>query len=116
MRKVSNLTSPAARRKSRVRGRITGTASKPRLSVYRTNKHIFVQAIDDTTGKTLVGLSDSKITKGTKTQRAEEVAAQVAAQLSKQNIKQVAFDRGSFRYHGRVKAVAESLRQNNINV
>lgn len=104
------------RRTNRVRAKLFGTAQRPRLSVHRSNKHIFVQAINDDAGVTLAAASDIKLKSGTKTQRAQEVAKFAAAALKKAGIKQVVFDRGSFRYHGRVQAVADVLRTEGIEL
>ncbi len=99
-----------------------GTAERPRLSIHKTNKRTYLQAIDDKQGVTIVSASDlvAKTSKtkvvGTKTERAVAVANQVATALAKKGIKAALFDRGSFRYHGRVKAVAEALRAAGVEV
>ena len=98
------------RRATRVRARIEGTAEKPRLSVFRSNTHISVQAIDDTTGVTLCSTHDMNIKKGTKTERAEEVGTTIAKTMIEKGILSCVFDRGGYLYHGRVKALAESAR------
>lgn len=100
-----------SRRASRVRHSlvsIRGTA-KARLSVYRSNAHIWSQIIDDQNHRTLASASDLKL-KGTKTERAQSVGTQVAKAAISAGIKTVVFDRGSYRYHGRVKALAEAAR------
>jgi large subunit ribosomal protein L18 len=104
------------RRAKRIRAKISGTAERPRLSVHRSNQHISLQAINDVAGVTLAAGSDLKLKAGTKTERAQKVAEQTAADLKKAGITKVVFDRGSFRYHGRIKAVAETLRQAGIEV
>lgn len=104
------------RRTNRVRAKLFGTAARPRLSVHRSNKHIFVQAINDETGVTMAAASDIKLTTGTKTERAQEVAKSAAGALKKAGITKVVFDRGSFRYHGRVQAVADILRTEGIQL
>lgn len=105
-------------RHKRVRAKIFGTASVPRLSVFRSNRHIFVQAIDDQAQKTLFS---SKVTpaakskmKGTKTDQAAAIGKLLAGKLTEAGIKQIVFDRGGYQYHGRVKALAESLRKGGI--
>lgn len=99
------------RRQLRIRAKISGTASRPRLSVYRSNANIYAQLIDDVNGKTLCEASDLKITdKLTKSQRAEKVGADVAAKAQSLNITEIVFDRGGFAYHGRVKALADAAR------
>ncbi len=104
------------RRAKRIRAKIFGTAQRPRLSVHRTNQHIALQAINDESGVTLAAGSDLKLKTGTKTERAQQVAEQAAVDLQKVGVTKVVFDRGSFRYHGRIKAVAETLRQAGIEV
>ena len=103
------------RRKNRVRAKISGTASTPRLSVFRSNTHIYAQLIDDTAGKTLCSSSDLKITNGgTKTEIATQVGTDIAAKIKALNIETIVFDRGGFQYHGRVKALAEAVRAGGI--
>jgi len=104
------------RRVARVRARFSGTAARPRLAVERTLKHIRVQAIDDAAGKTLVSAGDHEIkskTKG-KIALAAEVGKLVAEKALKAGIKTVVFDRRSYRYHGRVKAVADGAREGGL--
>jgi large subunit ribosomal protein L18 len=97
----------------RLRQKIRGTAQRPRMSVCFTGKHIYVQLIDDVQGKTLIAVSTAADTKGTKSNLAgaKKVGA-LAAQKAKDNkIAEVVFDRGGFRYHGRVKALADAARE-----
>jgi large subunit ribosomal protein L18 len=118
MHKINHNLSLATKRKLRVRRHMTGTAERPRVSVERSNHYTSVQVIDDVAGKTLTAVSDmgnKKIT-GTKTERAVETTKVLAEQLKKLKINKVMFDRGAFRYHGRVKAVAETLRQQGIEL
>jgi len=98
------------RLKSKIRAKIVGTEARPRLTVFRSNKFIYAQVINDKVGKTLAEASDVKITKGTKTERAKEVGRAIAANAMKAKIKQVVFDRNGFRYTGRVKLVADEAR------
>lgn len=99
------------RRKNKIRAKISGTASIPRLSIFRSNSNIYAQVIDDTTGKTLVASSDLKMKKeGTKTDMAKKVWEDIAKKSKDQKITSVVFDRGWFVYHGRVKALADSAR------
>ena len=100
------------RRKARVRSQITGTSARPRHSIFRTTTHIYAQLIDDEAGKTLCSASDLKISeKATKTELAKLVGTQIAQVAQEQKIKSVVFDRGGFRYHGRVKALADAARE-----
>lgn len=105
------------RRHARVRAKVEGTASTPRLCVFRSPRHIYAQVIDDTQGHTLVSASTLEADiKGTangqaKTAKSELVGSLVAKRALDKGIKQVAFDRGGYKYHGRVKALAEAARQ-----
>jgi large subunit ribosomal protein L18 len=99
------------RRATRVRARIEGTATKPRLSVFRSNTYISVQAIDDIAGKTLCSVNDMSIKKGTKIERAQEVGSSIAKVMLEKGITTCIFDRGGYLYHGRVKALADSARE-----
>jgi large subunit ribosomal protein L18 len=104
------------RRVARVRARFDGTAKRPRLAVERTLKHVRVQVINDEAGKTLVSAGDHEIkskTKG-KVELAAEVGKLVAEKALKAGIKTVVFDRRSYRYHGRVKAVADGAREGGL--
>src|SRR3989344_1734514 len=97
-------------RHARVRAKVSGESSRPRLSVFRSNKHIYAALIDDITGHTLLAISDKKLTAGVKKTKTEEAFAtggSLAAKALKKNIKKVVFDRGGYLYHGRVKALAE---------
>jgi len=102
-------------RKARIRSKMEGTASKPRVSVTRSNRFIYMQAIDDVAGKTIFGLRDTA-QKATKTERAIATAKEFAARLQKENIVEVIFDRGPYRYHGRIRAIADALREVGIKV
>ncbi|MFA6254003.1 MAG: 50S ribosomal protein L18 [Candidatus Paceibacterota bacterium] len=105
------------RRHMRVRASLTGTALRPRLSVFRSNKHIIAQLIDDETGKTLVSAADQEV-KGIKNKKgdfvkikqSEEVGQLLADKAKAKKIVKAVFDRGGYRYTGRVKAVADGAR------
>ncbi len=99
-------------RRARVRSRISGTEVRPRLAVFRSNSAISVQLIDDTNGKTLASASSASIkSKATKTEKALEVGKLIAQSAMAKNITEVVFDRGGNKYHGRVKALADSARE-----
>ncbi len=121
MKKTKTPRAARLRRHARVRQRITGTPERPRLAVFRSLTHIYAQIIDDTAGRTLVSAADveagvRKATdKKTKTQVAELVGAAIAKKAKEKGITQVVFDRGGFRYHGRVKALAEAARKGGLN-
>ncbi len=101
-----------ARRAHRTRARVRGTAERPRLSVFRSLKHISAQIINDEIGRTLCSASDLKMeNKGLKpVEIATKVGAEVGEKAKAAGIKAVVFDRGGYRFHGRVKAVAEAAR------
>ena len=102
-------------RKNRIRAKISGTTERPRISVFRSNAHISVQLIDDIAWRTLTSYSDLKIAKdGTKTEMAKKVWAEMAKKVLDLKIESVVFDRGWFAYHGRVKALAEALREGGL--
>lgn len=98
------------RLKAKIRSKIFGTSTRPRLSVFRSNKFIYAQIIDDQKGKTLTQASDTKMTKGTKSERAKQVGKLIADACLKIKINQVVFDRNGFRYTGRIKLVADEAR------
>ncbi|MEI6690507.1 MAG: 50S ribosomal protein L18 [bacterium] len=100
-------------RQRRVRLHIKSVGSRPRLSVTRSNLHITASIIDDSKHITVTTVTDVKI-KGTKTEKSIAVGKLIAEASLKSGIKQVVFDRGSYRYHGRVKALAESARSNGL--
>ena len=98
------------RLKAKIRAKITGTKERPRLSIFRSNKFIYAQIVNDLKGVTLAQVSDVKITKGTKTERAKEVGKMVAEICLKAKIGKVVFDRNGFKYTGRIKLVADAAR------
>ena len=103
------------RRHRRVRGKIRGTAERPRLAVYRSNRGIFAQLVDDDAGKTIVSASWTTLgTEGGKSDQATAVGKALAAAASKAGIETVVFDRGGYLYHGRVKALAEGAREGGL--
>ncbi len=105
------------RRHARLRWRVVGRPERPRLSVFRSNMHIYAQVIDDTVGRTLAAAStlDPALAKSldgqTKTERARAVGRLIAERAKAAGISQVVFDRGGFKYHGRVRALAEAARE-----
>jgi large subunit ribosomal protein L18 len=104
------------RRAKRVRGKLALNLGVPRLSVFRSNQHVWAQIIDDKHGKTLVSASTKsiKVTKGTKSEKAFAVGEEVAKLALEKNITKVRFDRGLYRYHGRVKSLAEGARSKGL--
>jgi len=113
------LTKPEARarRHKRVRGKVYGTAERPRLVVFRSNAGIEAQLVDDIEGKTLAGatwLHLKKSFKGNKTQQAAEVGKLLAERAKQADVVSVVFDRGGYLFHGRVKALAEAAREGGL--
>ena len=111
---------PRRRRHLRVRARLAGTPDRPRLNVFRSSAHIYAQIIDDTQGHTLAAASSLEADVGnhadgtTKTDRARAVGKLVGERAKAAGIESVVFDRGGFKYHGRVKAVAEGARESGL--
>ena len=105
-----------ARRHARVRSKVSGSAAFPRLSVFRSNSGLFLQLIDDAAGRTLASASSKEIKKaGNKTEVSREVGKLLAEKAAAKKIAAVVFDRGSYKYHGRVKAAAEGAREGGLN-
>lgn len=108
-------TERRSRIKNRIRKVVSGTESQPRLSVFRSNKEIYAQIVDDVTGKTIVAASsrdkDISKAKGSKTEQAALVGKSVAEKAIKAGIENISFDRGGYLYHGRVKALADGARE-----
>jgi large subunit ribosomal protein L18 len=105
------------RRHRRVRGKVSGSADRPRLAVFRSNKGVFAQLVDDATGKTLAGAGWTNLPKsfkGDKSAQATEVGKVLAAAAKKAGIETVVFDRGGYLYHGRVKALADGAREGGL--
>ena len=107
---MQNKTDKRIRLKRKIRAKIKGTAECPRLTVFRSNKFIYAQVVNDAIGKTLAQASDVKITKGKKTERAKEVGRIIGQVCLKEKISKVVFDRNGFKYTGRIKLVADEAR------
>lgn len=101
-------------RKARVRARVEGSAERPRLTVYKSGMHIYGQLIDDTKGKTLASASDLKVKTGKKVEKAGLVGEELAKKAVAKKIKKVTFDRNGYKFHGRVKALAEGARKGGL--
>ena len=115
MKKHKRLNLQRKLRTNRTRAKVSGTAEKPRLSVFRSNKFIYAQIIDDEHRKTLVAASEEELINGhegkklNKTERAEQLGKLLAEKFKKTGVSSTVFDRGGYKYHGRVKAVAEGF-------
>ena len=105
------------RRASRIRSKIEGTDTRPRLSIDRTNSNIYAQVIDDTKGKTVFGMSLKSLEKtvGTKSEKAKALGVKFAEEAKKHKINKVVFDKGAYKYHGRIKAFADGAREGGLD-
>jgi large subunit ribosomal protein L18 len=114
---MSTRITPRQSRKNRIRKKISGTPDRPRLTVYKSLKHVYAQIVDDTTGRTLVAAGTTskalrgEVTEDDKTGAAKKVGAALARAALDKGIKKVVFDRNGFDYHGRVEAVAAAARE-----
>lgn len=121
MAKVKQRALARARRQRRIRVRVHGTPERPRLNVFRSLRHIYAQVIDDSIGHTIVAVStlDSEVEQQlkdlNKTQQAQFVGKVVAERALEKGVKEVVFDRGGYKYHGRVKALAEGARAGGLS-
>ncbi|MCH5345821.1 MAG: 50S ribosomal protein L18 [Muribaculaceae bacterium] len=100
--------------KTRIRGKISGTAERPRMSVFRSNKQIYVQLIDDLAGRTLASASSKGIAEGTKCEIAAKVGAAIAEKALAAGIQEVVFDRNGYLFHGRIKSLADAARNGGL--
>ena len=112
MKKV--ILTPRDRIKQKIRAKVIGTPKRPRMAVFKSNKYIYTQLIDDKAGQTLLAFSDLDLKTGTKTERAEKVGETIAKNAKKKKISQVVFDRGGFKFAGRIKALAEGARKEGL--
>src|SRR5437588_9867023 len=102
------------RRHLRVRKKVAGTPERPRLVIFRSLKHITAQIVDDVAGRTLMTVSSTDLLSGKKTQKSLEVGKRIAARAKDAGITKVVFDRAGYKYHGRVKAVADGAREGGL--
>lgn len=112
---MNRVKQQKTQRQNRVRAKLRHSNGLPRLSVYRSNKHIYAQLIDDSKHTTLFGVSEKLISaKGTKVEVAAVLGKKIAEMAKEKKIKEIKFDKGSYRYHGRVKALAEAAREGGL--
>ena|SRR5213595_3598381 len=104
------------RRHRRVRKRVSGTAQRPRLAIYRSNRHIYAQLVDDHSAITVAAASDLAAGGGNKIERAKQVGQAIAERARAAGVDSAVFDRGGRLYHGRVKAVAEGAREGGLSI
>ena len=114
MRAPKTRSERRTRRHLRVRKSVSGTPERPRLVVFRSDKHIYAQLVDDQAGRTLATVSSLKVADGKKSEKALEVGKQIAAIAKDKGITKVVFDRAGYQYHGRVKAVADGARDGGL--
>lgn len=112
--KLSKKNQDRLSRKRRIRARISGTSERPRLTVYRSLKSIYAQVIDDTSGKTLCSASTKEAKAKMTAEGAKKVGVLLAEKAKKANVSTVVFDRNAYRFHGRVKALAEGAREGGL--
>ena len=113
---TQSIQEARAKRRRRIRGRVTGTAERPRLAVFRSNKQIYAQAIDDAAGVTLVAARSTEVDQAglNKSAVAKKVGELLAERARAKSIESVVFDRSGYLYHGRVKALAEGAREGGL--
>jgi large subunit ribosomal protein L18 len=104
------------RRHARVRKKVSGDGQRPRLAVYRSNRHIYAQLIDDVQARTIAAASDREVPGGNKTEAAKAVGELLAERAKQAGVERVVFDRGGRLYHGRVAAVAEGAREKGLQI
>jgi|SRR3989344_6939700 len=110
MNSIKKKIKDRLRRHKRVRAKVEGTAAAPRVAVFRSAQHVYAQAVDDQVGQTLLSVNDLKLKEPNKIKSSLRVGEMLGGELKKKGINRIVFDRGGFKYHGRVKALADGLR------
>jgi large subunit ribosomal protein L18 len=108
---TTNKSEKRTKRHTRIRARVTGTSSRPRLAIFKSNRQIYAQIIDDSAGTTLVSADSMKLVGKTSREKAEKVAAEIAKAAQAKGIASVVFDRGGFLYAGNIKLFADTARK-----
>ena len=116
MARTARKVTQRARIRRRIRAKVSGTAQRPRLSVFRSNKHIYAQVIDDATGTTLAAASTRESGAGSGVEASKEVGKRVAERAKEAGVERAVFDRGGYRYHGNVKALADGAREGGLTL
>lgn len=111
---LSEKVQARQRRHARVKAKVFGTGSRPRLVVFRSTKDTYAQLVDDQTKKTIISSSTLKIKKGTKSEKAKEAGIELAKKALEAKITSIIFDRAGYKYHGRTKALAEGAREGGL--
>src|SRR5262247_4520670 len=114
MRSPKSRVEKRYRRHLRVRKKVSGTSDRPRLVIFRSLKHITAQIVDDVAGRTLMTVTSTELESGKKTEKSTEVGKRIAARAKEAGITKVVFDRAGYKYHGRVKAVADGAREGGL--
>lgn len=114
MDKTAHRVARRLRRKRGLRKKLSGTPERPRLTVYRSNKQIYAQVIDDVSGKTLASASSRSLESGSNVEAAKSVGSTIAEAAKKAGVETVAFDRAGYYYHGRIKALADAAREGGL--
>ncbi len=114
MKKLNVKADSRQRRHARIRARVSGTKEMPRLSIYKSNRHMFAQIIDDTTGETIVGLSSAKAEGKNMTEKSKSLGQMIAKAAVAKKITKICFDRGGFKYTGKIKLFADSAREGGL--
>lgn len=110
MKKINLKENQRKSRHARIRARISGTKEMPRLSIFKSNRHMYAQLIDDVSGSTIIGLSSEKATGKNMTEKSKELGKMIAKEALSKKISKIAFDRGGFKYTGKIKLFADSAR------
>jgi large subunit ribosomal protein L18 len=113
---MATRTEGRLRRHARVRKKVSGAAERPRLAVFRSNRHVYAQLIDDVEARTLVAASDAEVQGSSPIERAKAVGTLIASRAKDAGIERAVFDRGGRKYHGRVAAVAEGAREGGLQI
>jgi large subunit ribosomal protein L18 len=114
MKKTNVKADSRQRRHARIRARISGTKEMPRLSIFKSNRHMYAQLIDDTTGTTILGLSSEKAEGKNMMEKAKDLGKMVAKAAIGKKITSIAFDRGGFKYTGKIKLFADAAREGGL--
>ncbi len=112
--KSQQKTVARAKRHNRLRHKVSGTATRPRLAVFRSNVAVYAQLIDDTSGKTIAAVDSRKEKSGTRVEKAQAVGTAIAKKATEAKITEVVFDRGGFRYQGAIAALADAAREGGL--
>ena len=114
MKKLNAKADSRQRRHARIRARVSGTKEMPRLSIFKSNRHLYAQLIDDTTGATIIGISSEKAEGKTMTEKSKSLGNMIAKEALGKKISKIAFDRGGFKYTGKIKLFADAAREGGL--